>query len=287
MFARFTAMLLSLLLLASAAPARAGNGWSEVAYPLSGPPEVIGSFNAGCIVGAAALPLVGDGYQVMRPSRNRYYGHPTLVRFVERLAQQAAARGGRLLVGDLGQPRGGPMPNGHRSHQSGLDVDIWFLQQPRERVLSRADTERIEMPTMVRATEGAINHARWSPRYRDVLKLAAQSPDVDRIFVNAIIKQALCDTEMDRGWLNKLRPWWGHDAHFHVRLACPPGDGQCKSQKSFPPGDGCDADLANWVRDIVQATLSPKRHKKPEPPSAENLPTACNTVLYNPTAWGR
>jgi penicillin-insensitive murein endopeptidase len=280
-------VLCSLLVLAVALPARADNGWSTVAYPLAAPPQVIGSYTAGCVAGAAALPLAGDGYQVMRPSRNRYYGHPLLVAFVERLGRQAAARGGRLLIGDLGQPRGGPMPNGHRSHQSGLDVDVWFLQQPRDRLLSRADTERIEMPTMVRATEGTLDTSRWSPRYRDMLKLAALSPEVDRIFVNAIIKQALCYGETDRSWLNKVRPWWGHDAHFHVRLACPPGDDQCKPQKPFPPGDGCDADLANWVRDIVRAALSPKPYRKPEPPSADRLSVACNAVLQGPTAWQR
>jgi len=285
MSVRFT-LLLSLLSLVVALPARAGNGWSTVAYPLSGPPQVIGSHTAGCIAGAAALPLVGDGYQVMRASRNRYYGHPLLVAFVERLGRQAAARGGRLLIGDLGQPRGGPMPNGHRSHQSGLDVDVWFLQQPRERLLSRSETEEIDMPSMVRAAEGTLNPTRWSPRYRDMLKLAALAPEVDRVFVNAIIKQALCYSETDRSWLDKVRPWWGHDAHFHVRLACPPDSGQCKPQKPIPPGDGCDADLANWVRDIQQAALSPKPYRKPEPPSADALPVACNAVLNGPTAKG-
>jgi penicillin-insensitive murein endopeptidase len=229
------------------------------------------------------LPLVGEGYQVMRVSRNRYYGHPQLVRFVERLGQQAAAQGSRLLIGDLGQPRGGPTPTGHRSHQSGLDVDVWFLQQPRDRVLSRAETEQIDMPSMVRMTEGTLN-SRWSPRYRDALKQAALSPEVERIFVNAIIKQALCYSETDRRWLNKVRPWWGHDAHFHVRLACPPDSGQCKPQKPFPPGDGCGSDIANWVQDIVQAARSPRPYRKSEPPSADRLPAACNWVLENPTA---
>ena len=277
--------LLTLLLGFCAPLAQAGNGWSTVAYPLAGPPQVIGSYAAGCIAGAGALPLVGDGYQVMRPGRNRDYGHPALLAFVQWLGRQTAAQGGRLLIGDLSQPRGGPMPNGHRSHQSGLDVDVWFLQPPRDRLLSRADTERIEMPSMVRPAEGSLNLTRWSPRYRDALKLAAQAPEVDRIFVNAIIKQALCDSEPDRRWLNKVRPWWGHDAHFHVRLACPPDSDQCRPQKPVPPGDGCDTDLANWVRDIVQATLSPKPLRKPEPPSADRLPAACNAVLNSPMAW--
>lgn len=284
MSARSLSVLLSLLLLASTAPAHAGNGWSEVAYPLPGRPEVIGSYNAGCIVGAVALPLVGDGHQAMRLSRNRYYGHPNLIRFLERLSQQAAARGDRLLIGDLGQPRGGPMSSGHRSHQIGLDADIWFLQQSRNQVLPRPETERLGAPTMIRATEGTLNYANWSPRYRDTLRQAALSPEVDRIFVNAIIKQALCDSETDRRWLNKVRPWWGHDAHFHVRLACPLDSAQCQPQKPIPPGDGCDADLANWVRDIVQAARNPKPYKKPEPPSTENLPAACYAVLSSPTA---
>ncbi len=263
--------------------AHAGNAWSTVRYPLTGPPQVIGSFAAGCIAGAVPLPLVGEGYQVMRVSRHRFYGHPQLIRFVERFGRQSAAQGTRLLIGDLGQPRGGPTPTGHRSHQSGLDVDVWFLQQPRDQVLSRTDIERIDMPSMVRMTEGTLN-SRWSPRHREALKQAALSPEVDRIFVNAIIKRALCESETDRRWLNKVRPWWGHDAHFHVRLACPPDSAQCKPQKPIPPGDGCDADVANWVRDIVRAARSPKPYRKPEPPSADRLPAACNLVLESPTA---
>ncbi|MFO1372336.1 MAG: penicillin-insensitive murein endopeptidase [Candidatus Competibacteraceae bacterium] len=283
MSTRFPLLLFISLLLGSL-PVHAGNGWSEVSYPLSGPPEVIGSYTAGCIAGAVALPLVGNGYQVMRPSRNRYYGHPLLITFLERLAWQAG-RGGRLLIGDLGQPRGGPLLSGHRSHQNGLDVDVWFLQQPRERVLSRSETEQLGAPSMIRAAQGTLNYSLWSPRYRDVLKLAAQAPEVERIFVNPIIKQALCYSEMDRSWLEKVRPWWGHDDHLHIRLACPPGGWQCTPQKPSPPGDGCDADLAHWVEEIRQAALSPRPHRKPEPPSAERLPVACNAVLYNPTAW--
>ena len=281
------ALLLTVLLGFYAPLAQAGNGWSTIAYPLAGPPQVIGSYAAGCIAGAGALPLMGDGYQVMRPGRNRYYGHPALLAFVQWLGRQTAAQGGRLLIGDLSQPRGGPMPNGHRSHQSGLDVDVWFLQQPRDRLLSPADTESIEMPSMIRAEDGVLNGARWSPRYRDALKRAALAPGVERIFVNAVIKQALCDSEMDRSWLEKVRPWWGHDAHFHVRLVCPPDSGQCQPQKPFPPGDGCDTDLRNWVADIVQSARVPKPVRKPEPPSADRLPVACSAVLNNPTAWER
>ena len=268
------------LLLLGLMPARAGNGWSEIADPLPGSPQVIGSYTSGCIAGAAALPFVGAGYQVMRASRNRYYGHPALIGLVERLGRQMAQRGGRLLVGDLAQPRGGPMPSGHRSHQSGLDVDIWFLQPSPQRILAQAETEKVEMLSMIRAADGILNASRWSPRYRDALWLAAQSPEVDRIFVNPIIKQALCDGEDDRAWLNKIRPWWGHDAHFHLRLSCPSDSMQCRPQKPLLPGDGCDSDLANWVREIRQAAVSPKPYRKPQPPSVENLPDQCQ-IIFN------
>ena len=179
------------------------------------------------------------------------------------------------------------MSYGHRSHQIGLDVDIWFLQQPREQTLSRLDTEQVEAPSMVRAAEGALDRALWSPRDRDVLKLAAQSPDVERIFVNPIIKQALCANKMDRAWLNKIRPWWGHDDHFHIRLACPPDAGECQPQKPLPPGDGCDTDLAHWVEEIRQAALSPKPYRKPKPPSTDHLPATCDAILHGPMAWKR
>jgi penicillin-insensitive murein endopeptidase len=275
---------LSLLLLLGSTPVLAGNGWSEVDCPWAGPPQVIGSYTAGCIAGAVALPLLGDGYQVMRPSRNRYYGHLLLIIFIERLGQQASAHGTRLLIGDLGQPRGGPMPSGHRSHQIGLDVDVWFLQKPISQVLSQSDAEQLEAPSMVRATEGVLNHVLWSPRDRDVLKQAAQAPEVERIFVNAIIKQALCDSETDHRWLNKIQPWWGHDDHFHVRLACPSDSEQCKPQKPLSPGDGCDTDLAHWAEEIRQAALSPKPYQKPKPPSANNMPAACSAILYGPMA---
>ncbi len=277
MIARLTLPLL--LVVFGLTSAHAANSWSRVVRPLASAPEAIGTYSAGCIAGAKTLNLIGDGYQVMRPGRNRYYGHPALIAFVEKLGRDTARRGGRLLIGDLSQPLGGPMASGHRSHQIGLDVDIWFLQQPRDHILSRQKTEQLPMLSMVQAGKGTLHPARWSSRYRDTLKQAAQSPNVARIFVNPIIKQALCRSERDRSWLHKLRPWRGHDAHFHVRLACPADSPQCKSQRPIPAGDGCIADLANWVEDIRQAVLSPKPRKKSKPPSTPRLPTACKVLL--------
>ena len=261
-----------------ATPAAAQNPWGEVRSPSAGAPAVIGGYAAGCVAGAVALPLSGAGYQVMRPSRNRYFGHTALIAFVERLAGRAERQGlGRLLVGDLSQPRGGPAAYGHASHQSGLDVDIWFRLQPKDaRPLSREQTEQMPMESVVRAADGVLDKQRWDRRYGDLLRLAASAPEVDRIFVNPVIKQALCRGEQG-DWLGKLRPWWGHDQHFHVRLVCPADSPGCEAQKPIPPGDGCDEDLDGWVREIRLAT------KRPKPPAREKvvpeLPLACDAVL--------
>ncbi len=98
-------------------------------------PAPIGGYAEGCLAGAVALPETGPGWQAMRLSRNRNWGHPNIIALIERLSVRAQAIGWpRLYIGDISQPRGGPMPSGHRSHQIGLDVDIW-LRKPEARTL--------------------------------------------------------------------------------------------------------------------------------------------------------
>src|SRR5215207_7747806 len=96
---------------------------------------MLGTFAAGCLQGAQALPLDGPGYEAIRISRNRYWGQPVTIDFVKRFSEQVRAAGqAPLYIGDIGQPRGGPMSFGHASHQVGLDVDIWFERQPGARL---------------------------------------------------------------------------------------------------------------------------------------------------------
>ena len=265
--------------LSCAAAWAAGNGWSEAARPAPGAPRVIGTYVSGCIAGAVALPLVGEGYQVMRPGRNRYYGHPRLIALLERMGRETAKGGGRLLIGDLAQPRGGPMPSGHRSHQSGLDADVWYVQRADGRVLSPAEANQAAPQSMVRAAEGLPDETLWASFDPAALRLAARSPEVERIFVNPVVKKALCAAETERAWLAKLRPWWGHDEHFHVRLACPGGSADCAPQEAVPPGDGCDADLDRWVEEQRQAAISPESVKRRSPAAPPPMPVACSAVL--------
>ena len=169
-----------------------------------------------------------------------------------------------ILVGDMSQPRGGPMFTGHASHQVGLDADIWLTPMP-GRQLSRNEREEMSAVMMVRNDRLDIDPHAWTPTHLSVIRAAALEPTVQRIFVNAAIKKALCrEAKGDRGWLHKVRPMYGHDYHFHVASDAP-GAGECDSQPEPNEGDGCSAsDLAYWFSDAV---LHPKPPAVPPKPS--------------------
>jgi penicillin-insensitive murein endopeptidase len=97
---------------------------------------------------------------------------------------------------------------------------------------------------------------------------------VDRIFINPAIKKAMCESvpaNGDRSWLRKLRPWWGHDEHFHVRLACPADSPDCFVQAPMPDGDGCGAELESWLDRPTWPAPPEKPHHQSRP-----LPEACS-----------
>jgi penicillin-insensitive murein DD-endopeptidase len=253
------------------------HAWSRVGKPTNNrAAHSIGKVTSGCIRGAAALPFNGEGYQVMRLSRKRYYGHPDLVQFIENLGQTAKNQHlGTILVGDLGMARGGPTLSGHRSHQSGLDVDIWYLlsHEADKRELNPSERESWGAPSVLNASANGVNTSQWSLANAQVLEAAARKPEVDRIFVNAHIKQELCERKTSRDWLQKIRPWFAHADHFHVRLKCPAGNFHCEKQEPIPAGDGCGADLAWWFSDEAK-----KPSKKP-PAKKIPLPKECDAVL--------
>jgi penicillin-insensitive murein endopeptidase len=257
--------------------------------PAAMPTHVVGFYAKGCIAGAEGLPINGETWQVMRLSRNRYWAHPDMVALIKRLAAKAHKDAGwpGILVGDMSQPRGGPMITGHASHQVGLDADIWLTPMP-NRQLSRNEREEMSAVMMVRSDRLDIDPNAWTPTHLSVIRAAAQEPTVQRIFVNAAIKRALCrEAKGDRGWLSKVRPMYGHDYHFHIRIKCPPGSGgECESQPDPSEGEACSAgDLAYWFKDSVLHPKPPKEPPKPRPPmTLAQLPAACKQVLAAPDA---
>ena len=262
--------------------------FGRTVLPAAMPTRVVGFYAKGCIAGAAALPINGETWQVMRLSRNRYWAHPAMVALLARLAAKAHKDAGwpGILVGDMSQPRGGPMFTGHASHQVGLDADIWLTPMPK-RQLSRNEREEMSAVMMERSDRLDIDPHAWTPSHLAVIRAAAQEPTVQRIFVNAAIKKALCrEAKGDRSWLSKVRPMYGHDYHFHVRIKCPPGSGECESQADPGEGEGCSAgDLAFWFKDSTLHPKPPKVPPKPKPPmTMAALPAACKAVLAAPDA---
>jgi len=257
--------------------------FGAIAAPTGGPTRSIGSYAKGCLSGAVPLPLDGAHWQVMRLSRNRNWGTPELVQYLEKFSNDVARDGWPgLLVGDMSQPRGGPMPTGHASHQIGLDADIWYVPMP-DRTLTRDERETKSAVSLLMTGRLSVDPAKWSGLDERLLKRAASYPEVARIFVSAAIKKQLCESAgQDRAWLRKLRPWWGHDDHFHVRLECPPGMAGCESQAPVESGDGCGAELDTWFR---PPPPPPKVPPKPKPElTLADLPAQCRQVLAEPGA---
>jgi penicillin-insensitive murein endopeptidase len=260
--------------------------FSRVALPSLGHAMAIGYYPRGCLQGGVPLPVTGPTWQVMHLERNRNWGHPSLVKFLEKFAPLAAKATGwkGILVGDMAQPRGGPLPFGHMSHQIGLDVDIWFMPMP-DRVLSKDERQNISAINLVSDDWKHLNPKTWTLQHIAFIKTAAEQPDVERVLVNAAIKQELCRVEdkKDNSWMSKVRPWYGHHDHIHVRLKCPADSPNCRKQPPVPGDDSCSAkSLEYWFSDKVL-------HPKPKPPgpppkpiTLADLPPACKNVLDAP-----
>lgn len=268
-------------------PAKDLFGAAKTASPLAS--RAIGFYAKGCLAGGKALPIDGPAWQAMRLSRNRNWGHPELIELVTRLANEAKQHDGwtGLLVGDLAQPRGGPMTSGHASHQVGLDADIWLTPMP-DRRLTEREREDLSATSMLKSHD-AVDPAIWSERHARLIKRAASYSSVDRIFVHPAIKKAMCDGTpkgADRAWLAKVRPMYGHHYHFHIRIHCPKGSTNCESQPPAGSDDGCGKDLTNWLALVKPKPQPPTPPGPPKPPPAakppmtiDELPADCRSVL--------
>ena len=270
-------------------PARELFGAAPVPAPLAA--RSIGGYAKGCLAGGVSLPINGPDWQVMRLSRNRNWGNPRLLDYLERLASDTRALDGwpGLLVGDMSQPRGGPMLTGHTSHQIGLDADIWLTVMP-DHILTPQEREDMSAVSMLK-DPFSVDPAIFTTLQMKLIRRAASYPQVARIFVHPAIKKALCQQAAaigkDTSWLGKVRPWWNHHYHFHVRLTCPPGAEGCENQKPATGDNGCGQELTNWYAMLKKAAIEMAKPAVPgakpwvgRPPlTMAQLPKECGTVL--------
>jgi penicillin-insensitive murein endopeptidase len=121
-----------------------------------------------------------------------------------------------------------------------------------------------------------------------ILQHFASLPEVDRILVHFTLKRELCRRfgAPDAGssntgeWIRKIRPWFGHDRHFHVRIRCPAGSPLCKDGEPIPAGNGCDSTLDWWWSDEARQDEGKNLHRQQSPVMPE-LPAACSQLLHS------
>lgn len=291
------ALLLTLLLSAPVAAEDLANQlFGAMDAPSAQDAMPVGSYAKGCAAGSVELAETGPTWQAMRLSRGRNFGQPAMVQFLMDLSVTARdiGFGKGLYIGDISQPRGGPMTSGHASHQIGLDADVWMLP-PASLSLSAEDRENLSSIPVRSADQKSVTE-NWTATHHRLLKEAALDPRVDRIFVAAAVKIEMCKTaaNRDKKWLQKIRPIAGHDTHFHVRLKCPKGAKLCETQSPTVAelsdnGDGCDDTLTWWVTDYLDPPKSTAKKPKDEadPPKKKgardftmaDLPRQCEAVL--------
>jgi penicillin-insensitive murein endopeptidase len=275
---RFPILFSFLTLAVGCATAPRPNPWPKALTPATGPARSIGAYAAGCVQGAVKLPMDGVGYQAVRLARNRHYGHPALVGFLESMGRDVKnAKERAFIVGDLGMPRGGPTLSGHSSHQTGLDADLWYWRP--EKKLFNPERERLSSKSLVNRATKTVDPSAFGKDALRLVRRFAESDSVERIFVNYAIKKHLCTHHASEPWIRKTRAWFGHDHHFHVRLRCPADSPECVAGDPIPEGNGCDETLSWWFSEEARVQESTKQTKPPEMPK---LPDACEAVLEMP-----
>ena len=260
--------------------------FGAIKLPTESQSESLGFYAKGCLAGGLALPADGPTWQVLHPSRNRRWGNPRMLSLIERLSKEAHDEDGwnGLLVGDISQPRGGPMLSGHASHQIGLDADVWLTPMP-DRRLSYQERELFPENSMLRKGSLYVDPRKWSKSAASLIMRAASYPQVERIFVHPGIKKKLCESWTgDRSLLSKVRPMYGHHYHFHIRIKCPAGSAGCDDQADPPMDSGCGKPLADWFaklkpRPVPKVVKKPTKPVKPQYLTLNALPKACKVVL--------
>lgn len=198
------------------------------------------------------------------PSRmNNFYGHPSVIAAIGEVG--AAVRkqhplAPKLSIGELSNRRGGKIPY-HYSHQTGLDVDIDFLENP-PRVMYGPKRDRVR-PVCGEGPRYEVRVGKeWTvgPNFKHawnwtMASTFAAREDVKVIFIGKLLRADLegwakknVSTQDRLRTLKKLRapkcppprghsvPFYEnnlcpHDDHIHVRFHCPADSPRCRESR--------------------------------------------------------
>lgn len=251
--------------------------WAKIHHPTSGPARTIGFYSAGCLAGAKKMKQDGFGFSLMRPSRRKFFAHPEMKSYLKDLAKELRKQNlPLLLIGDVSPARGGPQAKGHNSHQGGLDADLW-LKMSNKRPNAR-QKETWGAPKFVESRKKLKSN--WKAAQIKLVSTAASFENVNRIFVAPAIKKYFCDNYPAAPWLYRLRAWWGHEEHIHVRLNCPADSPQCVTQTPVlnPADSGCGAEVDWWYSKEADDEWE-KLNSSPGERSFPELPRECEDLV--------
>ncbi|ACY19172.1 penicillin-insensitive murein endopeptidase [Haliangium ochraceum] len=229
------------------------------------PSTSCGAANRGSLAESQALARAGIGYKIPEPwwLRGHNYGTAELVGLITRAATTVHLEhaGGVLGVADLSAADGGALP-GHRSHQSGRDVDLIYYALSPDGLPLEPDGH---MAYYGRAGHG--RHARAPQFERDIperyfdlarnwglVRAMLEDPhaEVEHIFVSSRVRRWLLDYAQRAEEPEELiaqaakvlrRPKGvdGHNDHMHVRILCSAEDialGRCRDRIARRPRRG-------------------------------------------------
>ena len=217
--------------------------------PIEAQARSIGFYSRGCLAGAKALPVDGAVVAGRAPVAQSHVGNPAMIAFLERFSRKAKAEGvwNGILVGDISQPRGGPMLTGHASHQVGLDADVWLTPMP-DRTLSREERETMSAVNMVTedglSVDGALDAGAGGDHQGRRRGAGGRAHLRQRGDQEGPMRDRK-GPAMDEQGARLL----GAQLPFPYPDQMPGGRSGCEPQDPVPPGDGCDKSLAWWFTD--------------------------------------
>jgi len=193
--------------------------------------------------------------------RNRGFGTLMLINIAMEASSILNANfpaGERVQFGDMSNKDGGFL-SGHNSHQNGLDVDVSYMRMD-YREQDQFDIDGFDENFVIK---NILSPNFDMERNLFIFKSLVSTNKVNRIFVDQVIKNAICEhvikigqRELYRETLRRLRHWPNHLNHFHLRLVCPSDSSKCEEQTPPPDGDGC---FENYVQsyEALETSIAP------------------------------
>lgn len=209
--------------------------------------KAVGFYTDGKIEKATLLPEKGEAFQQVYTERDTHWGTGMIVSMIENASEYLVTKwypGTVVMIGDVAKKFGGDIGT-HASHQSGLDADIPYIgNKGFDRVIANGE---------VKSSFDYMKNWQFLRLIANqkIVQDGRTTTVLNRVFMNPVIHKGFCawaqksdllKNPLDQEIMSRIRPWEGHDKHFHVRLKCSPHYPACRNQQEpakFNPNDPC------------------------------------------------